>query len=101
MAINSDADLKKEAEITKKVAIEKFQQKSVRVALLGACSPVGEALSVLLKQNPLISHLYLHGDFSKGVSADLAHIDTRTMVSGYYESDVDNAVRVLKYCIHP
>ncbi|KAI4457191.1 malate and lactate dehydrogenase [Holotrichia oblita] len=85
--------IKKDAFIRKKVAIDKFKQKAVRVAILGACSPTGEVLALLLKSNPLISHLFLHGDASRGVAADLAYIDTRTMVTGYYENDTDKAVR--------
>ncbi|KAK9675301.1 hypothetical protein QE152_g40468 [Popillia japonica] len=34
-----------------------------------------------------------NGDASRGVAADLAYIDTRTMVSGYYENDTDKAIR--------
>lgn len=87
-------ELQKKAEIKKRVVLEKFRRKAVRVAILGACTPTGESLALLLKANPLVSHLYLQGDAARGVAADLAHIDTRTMVTGYYENDVDKAVRV-------
>ncbi|GJQ82248.1 hypothetical protein Trydic_g19448 [Trypoxylus dichotomus] len=87
------SELEKDARIKKKILIDKFKQKSVRVAVLGACTPTGEALSLLLKTNPLVSHLYLHGDAARGISADLATIDTRTMVSGHFDNDMEKAVR--------
>lgn len=79
----------------KRAAVEKLHHKAIRVAILGASTTTGELLAMLLKANPLISHLYLHGDAARGVAADLSSIDTRTMVTGYYENDADKAVKVI------
>ncbi|XP_030560460.1 malate dehydrogenase, mitochondrial-like [Drosophila novamexicana] len=55
--------------------------RNYKVTVVGAGGGIGQPLSMLLKQNPLIDELTLHdvGDI-KGVAADLSHICTSTQV---------------------
>ena len=54
------------------------------MAVLGAAGGIGQPLSLLLKQNDLISHLALYDIVnSPGVAADLSHISTLTKVRTY------------------
>lgn len=73
-----------------------FRRKSVRVGVLGAHTPTGEATAFLLKQNPIVSQIYLHGTPEvMGIAADLRHIDTRSEVKAYHgDEGVAPAVRV-------
>ena len=53
-----------------------------KVALLGASGGIGQPLALLLKMNPNISLLHLYDVVNTpGVTADLSHIDTSTVVS--------------------
>jgi len=73
---------------------EKYEQKGVRVAVLGASSVTGQTLALLLKQNPLITHIFLYDkDKVKGIAADLKHLDTRSDVTGFAEPTPVQAVR--------
>ncbi|XP_005096166.1 malate dehydrogenase, mitochondrial isoform X2 [Aplysia californica] len=55
-----------------------------KVAVLGAAGGIGQPLSLLLKQSPLISHLSLYDiAHTPGVAADLSHIETRPKVTGH------------------
>lgn len=56
-------------------------ERNYKVTVVGAGGGIGQPLSLLLKQNPLIHQLTLH-DLSKtkGVAADLSHICTPTQV---------------------
>jgi len=55
-----------------------------KVAVLGASGGIGQPLSLLLKQSPLVSQLSLY-DLANtpGVAADLSHINSRAQVKGY------------------
>ncbi|KAF2881202.1 hypothetical protein ILUMI_24967 [Ignelater luminosus] len=65
-----------------------FRQKYVRVSVLGADTTTGEATSFLLKQNPIVSQIYLHGTVEVlGMAADLKHVDTRCEVKAYHGKD--------------
>lgn len=57
----------------------------IKVAVLGAGGGIGQPLSLLLKQNPLINHLALYdiAPFTPGVAADLSHLDTPVKVTGH------------------
>ncbi|XP_076452753.1 malate dehydrogenase, mitochondrial-like [Babylonia areolata] len=58
--------------------------KDMKVAVLGAAGGIGQPLSLLLKQLPLISHLSLYDiAHTPGVAADLSHIETRPKVEGF------------------
>jgi len=55
-----------------------------KVAVLGAAGGIGQPLSLLLKQSPLVSHLALFDiAHTPGVAADLSHIETRAKVTGH------------------
>lgn len=60
-----------------------FQNKA-RVAVAGASGGIGQPLSLLLKQSPLVSELSLYDIVhAPGVAADLSHIETKAKVTGY------------------
>ncbi|GFS19532.1 malate dehydrogenase [Elysia marginata] len=59
-----------------------------KVAVLGASGGIGQPLSLLLKQSPLVSHLALYDiAHTPGVAADLSHIETRAKVTGHMGED--------------
>lgn len=73
------------------VARKQFSTSSkydTKVAVLGAAGGIGQPLSLLLKQNPLVSHLALYDiAHTPGVAADLSHIETRAKVTGHIGDD--------------
>ncbi|XP_043909818.1 malate dehydrogenase, mitochondrial [Protopterus annectens] len=57
---------------------------NARVAVLGASGGIGQPLSLLLKNSPVVSHLALYDiAHTPGVAADLSHIETRAKVTGH------------------
>ncbi|XP_040280652.1 malate dehydrogenase, mitochondrial [Bufo bufo] len=59
-------------------------QSNARVTVLGASGGIGQPLSLLLKNSPLVSKLALYDiAHTPGVAADLSHIETRAKVTGY------------------
>ncbi|CAJ0586543.1 unnamed protein product, partial [Mesorhabditis spiculigera] len=55
-----------------------------KVALLGAAGGIGQPLGLLLKQDPLVSHLSLYDVVNTpGVAADLSHIDSNAKVTAH------------------
>jgi len=55
-----------------------------KVALLGASGGIGQPLALLLKMNPLISHLALYDIVhTPGVAADISHCSTAAQVTGH------------------
>lgn len=53
------------------------------MAVLGASGGIGQPLSLLLKNSPLVSELSLYDiAHTPGVAADLSHIETRAKVTG-------------------
>jgi len=59
-----------------------------KVAVLGASGGIGQPLSLLLKESPLISQLALYDiAHTPGVAADLSHIETRAKVTGHLGPD--------------
>ncbi|XP_018904817.1 malate dehydrogenase, mitochondrial isoform X2 [Bemisia tabaci] len=59
-------------------------QNKARVAVAGASGGIGQPLSLLLKQSPLVSELSLYDIVhAPGVAADLSHIETKAKVTGY------------------
>uniref|UniRef100_A0A670JVV0 Malate dehydrogenase, mitochondrial n=1 Tax=Podarcis muralis TaxID=64176 RepID=A0A670JVV0_PODMU len=59
-------------------------QNNAKVAVLGASGGIGQPLSLLLKNSPLISRLNLYDiAHTPGVAADLSHIETRAEVKGF------------------
>lgn len=60
-----------------------FAQNNAKVAVLGASGGIGQPLSLLLKNSPLVSKLSLYDiAHTPGVAADLSHIETRANVKG-------------------
>ncbi|XP_063154289.1 malate dehydrogenase, mitochondrial [Candoia aspera] len=59
-------------------------QNNAKVAVLGASGGIGQPLSLLLKNSPLVSQLNLYDiAHTPGVAADLSHIETRAEVRGF------------------
>ena len=55
-----------------------------RVAVLGAGGGIGQPLSLLLKKTALVKELHLYDvKGTKGVTADLSHINTATTVRSF------------------
>uniref|UniRef100_A0A672H8G6 Malate dehydrogenase, mitochondrial n=1 Tax=Salarias fasciatus TaxID=181472 RepID=A0A672H8G6_SALFA len=72
-------------------------QNNAKVAVLGASGGIGQPLSLLLKNSPLVSNLSLYDiAHTPGVAADLSHIETRAHVTGYMGPDQLDAA--LKGC---
>lgn len=60
------------------------QNRNVKVAVAGASGGIGQPLSLLLKQSPLITELSLYDIVhTPGVAADLSHIETPAKVTAY------------------
>jgi len=60
------------------------KQCNVKVAVAGASGGIGQPLSLLLKQSPLITQLHLYDIVhTPGVAADLSHIETPATVRGF------------------
>jgi malate dehydrogenase len=65
------------------------------VAVLGASGGIGQPLSLLIKQSPLVNQLSLFDvQHTKGVGADLSHIETKCKVKAFvgYEQLHDSLV---------
>ncbi|XP_015115169.1 malate dehydrogenase, mitochondrial [Diachasma alloeum] len=59
-------------------------QRNAKVAVMGAAGGIGQPLSLLLKNSPLVTELSLYDIVNTpGVAADLSHIDTHSKVSGF------------------
>lgn len=59
-------------------------ESKVNVTVLGASGGIGQPLSMLLKMQQLVAHLSLYDiQNTPGVAADLSHIDTGAVVTGY------------------
>ncbi|KAH8928406.1 malate dehydrogenase [Atractiella rhizophila] len=55
-----------------------------KVAVLGAAGGIGQPLSLLLKQNPLVSSLALYDiRGAPGVAADVSHVNSPAVTKGY------------------
>lgn len=58
------------------------------VAVLGAAGGIGQPLSLLIKNSPLVDKLSVYDiAHTKGVAADLSHIETKCKVTGYVGKD--------------
>uniref|UniRef100_A0A6B2EBQ2 Malate dehydrogenase, mitochondrial n=1 Tax=Phlebotomus kandelakii TaxID=1109342 RepID=A0A6B2EBQ2_9DIPT len=63
--------------------ISTTSQNNAKVAVCGASGGIGQPLSLLLKQSPLVTELRLYDIVhTPGVAADLSHIDTNSKVVG-------------------
>ena len=55
---------------------------------MGASGGIGQPLSLLLKQSPLVSQLNLYDIVhTPGVAADLSHINSKAKVTGFVGPD--------------
>ncbi|XP_034663577.1 malate dehydrogenase, mitochondrial [Drosophila subobscura] len=64
------------------------QQNNYKVTVCGASGGIGQPLSLLLKQNPLVTDLSLYDIVhTPGVAADLSHIDTKSKAVGFMGAD--------------
>ncbi|CAF3326240.1 unnamed protein product [Rotaria socialis] len=74
-----------------------------KVAVLGAGGGIGQPLSLLLKLSPLISDLSLYDiQHTKGVGADLSHIETRTKVRAYVgKNELSDALKGMDLVVIP
>lgn len=61
----------------------------IKVALIGAAGGIGQPLALLLKQSDAITELALYDvvPVVKGVAADISHVDTPSVVTGYSRDD--------------
>jgi malate dehydrogenase len=71
--------------------------------VLGASGGIGQPLSLLLKLSPLISDLSLYDiQHTKGVGADLSHIETRAKVKAFVGKDeLGNALQGIDVVVIP
>nr|XP_061789899.1 malate dehydrogenase, mitochondrial isoform X2 [Nerophis lumbriciformis] len=78
-------------------------QNNAKVAVLGASGGIGQPLSLLLKNSPLVSQLSLYDiAHTPGVAADLSHIETRAQVKGYMGPDqLDAALQGCEVVVIP
>jgi len=59
-----------------------------RVAVMGASGGIGQPLSLLLKNSPLVTQLNLYDIVhTPGVAADLSHIESKAQVKGFVGGD--------------
>lgn len=60
-------------------------QRNFKVVVAGASGGIGQPLSLLLKQNALVTHLALYdlAPVTPGVAVDLSHMDTPAKVTGH------------------
>lgn len=60
-------------------------QRNFKVVVAGAAGGIGQPLSLLLKQNPLVTRLALYdlAPVTPGVAVDLSHMDTSAKVTGH------------------
>ncbi|KAH8359680.1 hypothetical protein KR093_008229 [Drosophila rubida] len=81
-------------QVTKQLALQGVrsfsvgQQNNYKVTVCGASGGIGQPLSLLLKQNPLVTDLSLYDIVhTPGVAADLSHIDTKSKTTGFMGAD--------------
>lgn len=64
------------------------QSNNAKVAVMGASGGIGQPLSLLIKQSPLVDELSLYDiQHTKGVGADLSHIETKCKVKAFVGAD--------------
>ncbi|KAF8905801.1 NAD-malate dehydrogenase [Gymnopilus junonius] len=74
----------------------------IKVAVLGAGGGIGQPLSLLLKNDPLVTSLSLYDiRGAPGVAADVSHVDTGSEVKGYAADQLDQALEGVKVVVIP
>ena len=72
--------------------------RNTKVAVLGAGGGIGQPLSLLLKNDPLVTSLSLYDiRGAPGVAADVSHVDTASEVGGYAASELSEAERSARF----
>jgi len=73
-----------------------------KVAVLGAGGGIGQPLSLLLKQDKLVTSLSLYDiRGAPGVAADVSHVDTASEVVGYAADKLDAALEGVEVIVIP
>lgn len=93
------ASFARRAAVNARVATAAVQQtRDYRVCVVGAAGGIGQPLSLLLKQNDLVTSLscYDVAPVTPGVAADLSHINTAAKVEGH--SGAASMAAALKDC---
>lgn len=76
--------------------------RSAKVAVLGAAGGIGQPLSMLLKNSPLVSQLTCYDIVNAvGVATDLSHISSPAKVTGYVKEDLSKALDGAELVIIP
>ncbi|KAG6899350.1 Malate dehydrogenase, cytoplasmic [Termitomyces sp. T159_Od127] len=76
--------------------------RSFKVTVLGAGGGIGQPLSLLLKNDPLVTSLSLYDiRGAPGVAADVSHVDTSSEVNGYAADQLDQALEGTKVVVIP
>ncbi|KAF5372016.1 hypothetical protein D9615_008129 [Tricholomella constricta] len=76
--------------------------RNFKVAVLGAGGGIGQPLSLLLKQDPLVTSLSLYDiRGAPGVAADVGHVDTGSEVKGYAADQLDQALEGVQVVVIP
>ncbi|KAK7598231.1 hypothetical protein V9T40_006466 [Parthenolecanium corni] len=88
---------------TTKRTFSSTTRNDVKVAVCGASGGIGQPLSLLLKQSPLVTQLNLFDIVNTpGVAADLGHINTSAQVKGFNGNEqMEEAVRNVDVVIIP
>ena len=65
-----------------------------KVAVLGAAGGIGQPLSLLMKQNPIVSRLALYDIVgAPGVAADCSHMSTPAITTGYAKDEIAGCLK--------
>ena len=73
-----------------------------KVAVLGAAGGIGQPLSLLMKQSPLVSRLSLYDIVgAPGVAADCSHMSTPAITTGHAKDDIAAALKDAEVVIIP
>ncbi|PWN50136.1 putative MDH1-malate dehydrogenase precursor, mitochondrial [Violaceomyces palustris] len=72
------------------------------VAVLGAAGGIGQPLSLLLKNDPLVTSLRLYDiRLAPGVAADVSHVNTPAVTTGYKADELEKALEGAEIVVIP
>lgn len=70
--------------------------------MLGGAGGIGQPLSLLMKQSPLVSKLHVYDlNNAVGVAADLSHINSPAVTAGFNKEHLAEAVRGMDVILIP
>ncbi|KAG8716454.1 Malate dehydrogenase, cytoplasmic [Ceratobasidium sp. 423] len=82
--------------------VRAFSTSSSRLTKVAVLGGIGQPLSLLLKQDKLVSSLSLYDiRGAPGVAADVSHVDTPSTVKGYTTEDLEAALEGVKIVVIP